>query len=999
MINKKLILGMLIFLITIILATNVLAAEPKFDKKAYKNSLKYAYKQINNHKLVKKGVVDKTQAKKVVTKILKQRYQKGEKVSKWKIRVIIRSELNKLKSTKKTSLIQLWNKYKSKFSPKVQNQVNQITGGIVSPPVVEKPKTVLGCTDSKANNYDSKATKNVGCTYDVLGCVDGNANNYNLKANVNDGSCEYDVLGCTDSKAENYNLKANVDDGKCKYFTGGGSGSSSGGGSGGSTPPVVNIPGCIDAGANNFNGNANLNDGSCTYDVFGCTDATAFNYNLNANKNDGSCVAVVKGCMDVDAFNFNPNANVDGNNCIAIVNGCTDATAFNYNPSANVNDGGCVAVVKGCKDSDANNFNSNANVNDNSCTYDVLGCIDASANNFNGNANLNDGSCTYDVFGCVDDKYIEFDPNANKNDNSCQTLIVKGCLNNKYLEFNPNANAGDNSCATLIVNGCTDATAFNYNPSANVNDGGCVAVVKGCKDSDANNFNSNANVNDNSCTYNVLGCTDKIALNFNSNANVDDDSCQYPEKYLLHENILTTYFWVGEDAGEENSWVSNHHSAWDENWVGNYGGIDDPDCRNGYNPCGFTPKENPFYCALPYSDFDENGPKANRLDVPWYAAVDDQTSIIKNRWVKVIFNGKEAYCQLEDAGPGSNDDFVYVFGNAAPIHWDEIGLDTSPAVRDYLGLDGMDYTNWQFIDDEDVPNGPWKDIVTSSGTCWGSSCKEDVFGCTNPEAVNYNPVATIDNGNCEIAEPVELVESTLTEHNINVNFNNQVKSRKYLVYEPAGCKDKECSLLFMFHGLGGNYQQAAGNYYNWQATADANEFVVAYPDSLTLSAKLNGLDPAGKKWDITPLSFSATQDTKFVEEMITEIDEEYDVNKAEVFTTGHSYGGYFSYYLNFVLNSKFKAFATHSAGLIPHSQFGFNFYWPAAPKNANSGNVPAMIIYSAGDNVAPKLYSDTLESQMSAKGHTSVNKQKSTITGHAWDKSMNQEQWDFFMAS
>ena len=268
---------MLIFLITFLLATNVLAAEPKFDKKAYKNSLKYAYKQINNHKLVKKGVVDKTQAKKVVTIILKERYQKGEKVPKWKIRVIIRSELNKLKGSQKVSLIQLWNKYKSKFSPKVQNEVNKITGGVISPPVIEKPQDILGCTDNKANNYNSKATKNEGCTYDVLGCMDGNANNYNLIANVNDGSCEYDVLGCTDSKAENYNLKANVDDGKCKYSTDGGSGSSSGGGSGGSTPPpVVNIPGCIDASANNFNGNANLNDGSCTYDILGCVDNNYF---------------------------------------------------------------------------------------------------------------------------------------------------------------------------------------------------------------------------------------------------------------------------------------------------------------------------------------------------------------------------------------------------------------------------------------------------------------------------------------------------------------------------------------------------------------------------------------------------------------------------------------------------------------------------------------------------------------------------------------------------
>ena len=280
------------------------------------------------------------------------------------------------------------------------------------------------------------------------------------------------------------------------------------------------------------------------------------------------------------------------------------------------------------------------------------------------------------------------------------------------------------------------------------------------------------------------------------------------------------------------------------------------------------------------------------------------------------------------------------------------------------------------------------------------SCTYDVLGCMDKEALNFNPQANQDDGSCEIIEVVEA-ESTLTEHTVNVNFNNQVKDRKYLVYEPAACKDKECSLLFMFHGLGGNYQQAAGNYYSWQATADENGFMVAFPDSLTLEAKNYGSasDPAGKHWDITPLSFSATQDTKFVEEMINEIDSEYDVDKSSVFSTGHSYGGYFSYYLNFALPNKFKAFATHSAGLMPFNVYGFTVYWPAASKSSGSaGNTPAMIIYSDGDNVAPKLYSDTLESQMSAKGHTSV-KQKSTITGHAWDKSMNQEQWDFFMAN
>ncbi|MBT5342465.1 hypothetical protein HOL59_02680 [Candidatus Woesearchaeota archaeon] len=328
----------------------------------------------------------------------------------------------------------------------------------------------------------------------------------------------------------------------------------------------------------------------------------------------------------------------------------------------------------------------------------------------------------------------------------------------------------------------------------------------------------------------------------------------------------------------------------------------------------------------------------------------------------------------------------------------------SGCTYDVLGCTDADANN--FNADANVNDGCTYDVLGcmdadannfNADANVNDGCTYDVLGCMDEDANNFNPQANQDDGSCEVFE----AESTLTEHNINVNFNNQVKDRKYLVYEPAVCKDKECSLLFMFHGLGGNYQQAAGDYYNWQTTADENGFIVAFPDSLTLEAKKYGAasDPAGKHWDITPLSFSATQDTKFVEEMINEIDSIYSVDKSNVFSTGHSYGGYFSYYLNFALPNQFKAFATHSAGLMPFNVYGFTVYWPAAPKSSGSaGNTPAMIIYSDGDNVAPKLYSDTLESQMSAKGHASV-KQKSTITGHAWDKSMNQEQWDFFMAS
>ncbi|MDB9910024.1 DUF1566 domain-containing protein [Flavobacteriales bacterium] len=73
--------------------------------------------------------------------------------------------------------------------------------------------------------------------------------------------------------------------------------------------------------------------------------------------------------------------------------------------------------------------------------------------------------------------------------------------------------------------GCTDSTAINYNASANTDDGSCIAVVLGCTDSTASNYNAAANTDDGSCIAVVLGCTDAAAPNYDPLANTDDGSC------------------------------------------------------------------------------------------------------------------------------------------------------------------------------------------------------------------------------------------------------------------------------------------------------------------------------------------------------------------------------------------------------------------------------------------------------------------------------------------
>ncbi|MBV9010034.1 MAG: hypothetical protein JO354_12840 [Verrucomicrobia bacterium] len=185
------------------------------------------------------------------------------------------------------------------------------------------------------------------------------------------------------------------------------------------------------------------------------------------------------------------------------------------------------------------------------------------------------------------------------------------------------------------------------------------------------------------------------------------------ERYPWKSNIVTTVFWIGEQPTSRNP-VPNRSSSWDKNWSASFGGFDNPDrsARAGYIPAAFTPKQNPFYCALPYNDKAREGhrPEAPQV-VPWFkdAYQGPGISTCKDRWVAIRKGGRVAYAQWEDAGPFRTDHWQYVFGNERPKPNlnKGAGLDVSPAVRDFLGLGDTDVTDWRFVDFSEVPHGPW----------------------------------------------------------------------------------------------------------------------------------------------------------------------------------------------------------------------------------------------------------------------------------------------------
>ena len=186
--------------------------------------------------------------------------------------------------------------------------------------------------------------------------------------------------------------------------------------------------------------------------------------------------------------------------------------------------------------------------------------------------------------------------------------------------------------------------------------------------------------------------------------------------YPWKRQIVTTVFWIGEKPTENNP-VPNRASSWDKEWSKSYGGFDDPNPshRSAYTPAKFTPRQNPFYCALPYNDKSADGhrPEASRV-VPWFndAYQGPGVSVCKDRWIAIRKGNKIAYAQWEDAGPFRTDHWQYVFGDERPKPNLNrgAGLDVSPAVRDYLGMNDTDVTDWQFVDFKDVPRGPWSKL-------------------------------------------------------------------------------------------------------------------------------------------------------------------------------------------------------------------------------------------------------------------------------------------------
>jgi len=211
----------------------------------------------------------------------------------------------------------------------------------------------------------------------------------------------------------------------------------------------------------------------------------------------------------------------------------------------------------------------------------------------------------------------------------------------------------------------------------------------------------------------VPGLSDPFGIPAAARVVVEQPRESFRSKAEWKRNVVATVFWVGELPSENNP-TPNVKSAWDQNWQQNYGGYDEPFQRAGYLPASFVPALNPFYIALPYNDVAAGGvhrPESSEV-IPWFweRYRGDGISVCKGRWLAIHHNGRVCYAQWEDVGPFEVDHWQYVFGQEAPRENRNAaaGIDLSPAVRDFLQFRSGGKVEWRFVEDYEVPPGPWR---------------------------------------------------------------------------------------------------------------------------------------------------------------------------------------------------------------------------------------------------------------------------------------------------
>ena len=527
-------------------------------------------------------------------------------------------------------------------------------------------------------------------------------------------------------------------------------------------PQIIDVPGCTNELSCNYNPDATTDDGSCTEEpvencsecqgdelvtidtdgdgicdaeeVVGCTNELSCNYNASATDDDGSCTDIPSAnCSECSGDDL-VIIDTDGDGVCNAEDECPLlADLTNGEPceteageAGTVADCNCVSnVVQGCTSPTACNFDDEANQDDGSCIEPVENCSECNAE---GGLNIidtdGDGVCDADeIAGCTNEMACNYNPAATDPDPQSCIEPVPNCL-----ECDGNGGTifidmdGDGICDAEEIAGCTSETACNYNPSATNDDDSCIEPVENCIQCGPNGgiilIDSDG---DGVCNAEeVEGCTDETACNYDENATEEDGSCIEPVPNCVECDGSGGTILVDSDddgicdaeeiAGCTNEMACNYNaSATDE----------DGSCVIPEDNCSVCNSEG----GLDIVDSDDDG----------ICDEDDECPFIGG-----LSNGDP--CETEDGQEGTVSNCECVV-DAVPGCTSETACNyNANATQD----DGSCIEPVENCTECDGAGG--LAIIDTDGD--GICDADEVAGCTDETAENYDPNATDDDGSC-----------------------------------------------------------------------------------------------------------------------------------------------------------------------------------------------------------------------------------------------------------